>query len=107
MPFEVGHEHGKGPKPRIVHQALTREIIQNPEKLKAALAKVLDAAASGDLPSLDWITCRLEGKAVNAQAVDDDGRPVISGIQLIVVKADQLPNVIKDIPSSEVTHDMP
>lgn len=95
--FEVGHEYSKGPKPKLIHSALTREIVQNPEKLKAALAKVLDAAADGDLPSLDWIVCRLEGKASQAVQTDEDGRPVFAGIQLVVIKQEQIPNVIKDI----------
>ena len=104
--FEVGHEHSKGPKPRLIHQALTREIVQNPAKLKEALSKVLDKAAEGDLPSLDWIVCRLEGKAAQAIQTDDEGRPVVAGIQLVVIKQEQIPNTIKDIPTQDIEHGM-
>ena len=41
---------------------------QERSRLRRAIEVQLDKAASGELPSLDWLTCRLEGKA--KQSVD-------------------------------------
>lgn len=40
-------------------------------RLRQAIESCLTQAAEGSLPHLDWLTCRLEGKAVQAVSVDD------------------------------------
>jgi len=79
-------------KERHIYEGLMREVMQEPIKLKRALAAVLDKAAEGDLAALDWIACRLEGKPTQAVQVDTDGAIEFQAIQLRVVRAE--PKVI-------------
>ena len=57
MAFDVGNTLGSvnagRSKQRHVYDGLMREVMQNPAKLKTALASVLDQAADGDLQALD------------------------------------------------------
>ena len=70
--FEIGHtvNSGREAKPRYVQDAIIRTLRQNPEKLRQAIEAQLNAAAAGDLPALDWLTCRIEGKANQQVNVD-------------------------------------
>lgn len=106
MPFEVGHTINQGrTKPRLVHEALTKEVIQNPAKLQAAVAAILDQAANGDLPALDWIACRLEGKPVPTDPDTGDAVP-IQAIRLIVVEHQPQPQPIPPQPIPiDATHE--
>lgn len=114
MPFEPGNTYGAlTAKVRIV-DAMIRSCLSEDEsdasrrkersRLRKAIEAQLDKAASGELPSLDWIVTRLEGKPVQSVQMDDDSMPVFKGIRMIVV--DQIPNEIKDI-TPEVAHDVP
>jgi hypothetical protein len=72
MPFQPGQSgNANGSRERHVFDALLRTIKQQPAKLKQALEAQLDQAAAGNLASLDWIACRLEGKAVQSVAMEE------------------------------------
>jgi hypothetical protein len=58
-------------KNRIVSNALSRVVTQNPDKIREACEKLLDRAVEGDLPAFREIMDRLEGKPV--QAVEGTG----------------------------------
>ena len=72
MPFERGHQLSVGNRNiRMIDQAMRKIIAQDQleadrkkvmSRLHRAINAQLDAAADGDLPALDWLTCRLEGK---------------------------------------------
>ena len=99
--FAPGNTLSSLRKPRVVFDSLVREVTQNPAKLKAALASILDKAAEGDLAAMDWIACRLEGKPAQAVTVSgDEDRPLINLVKMVVVRADADANVI------EHTHDV-
>lgn len=97
--FQPGNQLGTKVK---VIDGMIRSVLATDDRgrLRTAIEKQLEMASEGNLASLDWLACRLEGKAAAAIPTDDDGRPVLSGIQLVVVRQDTLPNQIKDI-----THD--
>ena len=106
MPFEPGHQLSVGPKKRQVYDSMMREVIQNPAKLKEACAKVLDAAASGDLDALDWIACRLEGKPAPVNPDTGDTVPDVTLIKMVVMQPNPslingLGRVEKEILSQE------
>ena len=73
MPFEIGNQLGRDNRNvRVIDQAIRKIIAQDQweadqnkakSRLHRAIEKQLDNAAEGNLDSLDWITCRLEGKA--------------------------------------------
>ena len=75
MPFEIGNRAFQG-RTRPINDAIIRELKQNPEKLKQAIAAQLDKAAEGNLDSLDWLTTRLEGKAKQAVEIDHTHRSI-------------------------------
>ena len=103
--FAPGNSLGSLRKPRVVFDGLVREVQQNPAKLKAALASILDKAAEGDLAAMDWIACRLEGKPAQAVTVSgDEDRPLINLVKMVVVRADAEANVIEHVPSVSVEH---
>ena len=94
--FAPGNTLSSLRKPRVVFDSLVREVTQNPAKLKAALASILDKAAEGDLAAMDWIACRLEGKPAQAVTVSgDEDRPLINLVKMVVVRADAEANVIE------------
>lgn len=103
--FAPGNSLGSLRKPRVVFDGLVREVQQNPAKLKAALASILDKAADGDLAAMDWIACRLEGKPAQAVTVSgDEDRPLINLVKMVVVRADADANVIEHAPSVSIEH---
>lgn len=59
--FEPGNTLGA--KSRQV-EAMIRSVLQTDDRgrLRRAIEKTLDKAADGDLPSLDWLTNRIDGK---------------------------------------------
>lgn len=92
---------------KYVTKVLERSLIQDDGKrLRAGIEALMDAFGRGEQWAINLVWDRLEGKPAPQVATDDEGKPVFSGIQMIVVRADQLPaqnvNQIKDI-----THDMP
>ena len=90
MVFQVGNVICVGRKrPKFLYDALLRECVQSPEKLKAACEAVLDKAASGDLAAFEFLITRLEGKPVQAVNIEDDeGQNLFTGIRMIVMKQD-------------------
>jgi hypothetical protein len=111
MPFEPGHKLSRNVRlvDGMIRRVLAQDIAEAEKdgsrpRLRRAIEAQLDKAASGELPSLDWIVTRLEGKPVQSVQMDDDSMPVFKGIRMIVV--DQIPNEIKDI-TPEVAHDVP
>lgn len=107
MPFEIGHTLSQGAKPKHIFEALMREVKQNPAKLKKACEAVLDQAANGDLPSLDWIACRLEGKAMASMTVTDDTKPSITLIRMIVVQPTDNLNTINELQPAIENNSLP
>ena len=103
MGFAIGNQLTLGMKrPKHVFDALLRVVAQNPEKLQAACAAVLDKAAEGDLAALDFLVTRLEGKPIQAVHVEDDeGRNVFTGIRMVVMRE---PNPLITIENT--THDV-
>ena len=111
MAFEPGHQLSKGPKQKHIYDAMMREVIQNPAKLKKACAMVLDQAANGDLDSLDWIACRLEGKANQQVNVDstlaisiETDRPKLTADQWLAQHGviDVIPSVINTLAQESI-----
>ena len=96
MPFAPGQSGNlNGAKEKQVFDATLRLIKQNPEKLKKALESVLDQAAGGSLPHLDWLSTKLEGRPAQSVTVSgDDERPLVSLIRVLVVNANDEPRTI-------------
>jgi len=118
MAFEVGNTLGAltagKAKPRHIYDAMMREVIQNPAKLKEACASVLDAAASGDLNALDWIATRLEGRPAQVSPDSGDVIPDVTLIKMIVMQPNsnqfnELATIeaVKEIPSQETVDSLP
>jgi len=110
MPFEPGHQLSPkaGTRPKHIYDTILRTVAQNPAKLKAAIQAQIDAAADGDLDALDWIACRLEGKATQAITSDstlaitiDVDRPKLTPGQWLAHHGviDVIPSVINDLPA--------
>lgn len=109
MAFEVGNQLHELRKPRFVYDELVRTVKQNPAKLKAAVESILDQASNGNIPALDWIACRLEGKPAQAVTVSgDDDKPLITLIRMVVVSPDseqQLTQTIEHEPVAQIKED--
>jgi hypothetical protein len=69
MPFQIGNQLAAKGKPI---DAMIRSVLalDDRARLRKAIEAQLDKAAEGNLDSLDWLTCRLEGKAHQTQSVD-------------------------------------
>ena len=94
MAFEVGHTINNGrAKTRHVYDGLIREVVQNPAKLKKALESILDQAANGDLSALDWIACRLEGKASQSTELSVTGSLVETLASIRMATLPPLPDI--------------
>jgi len=67
---------------RLVTDTIHRALTQDPDKLRAAVDKLLDNAADGDLNAFKELTDRIQGKP--AQAIvggDENDNPVkLSGV---------------------------
>ena len=80
MPFQPGHQLSVGNRNvRVIDQTIRKIIARDQfeadarkckSRLERAIDAQLDKAAEGSLDSLDWLTCRLEGKAHQTQSVD-------------------------------------
>jgi len=69
MPFQIGNQLAAKGKPI---DAMIRSVLalDDRARLRKAIEAQLNKAAEGNLDSLDWLTCRLEGKAHQTQSVD-------------------------------------
>ena len=83
MPFEPGNQLGA--KVRVIDKMIRSCLIWDEDesakrkersRLRRAIEMQLDKAAEGNLESLDWLTCRLEGKAVQSQVIDSTHKEV-------------------------------
>ena len=77
----------KGGKPdKLIRDALMGAIRQSPEKLKKAAEKVLDEAAEGSISHMQFMADRIDGKAIQTIAGDDENPlTVIQRIERIVL----------------------
>ena len=67
---------------RLFGDALRRAIVQDEAKrLRASVEKLLDKAADGDLPSIQALADRLDGKPVQS-LTGADGEPLITAVIL-------------------------
>jgi hypothetical protein len=116
MPFEPGNQYAKDNRNiRVIDQAIRKIIAQDQweadqkkakSRLHRAIEKQLDNAADGNLDSLDWITCRLEGKANAIVQTDstlaitvDINRPKLTPAQWLQTHG--IVNEIKDLECVE------
>ena len=86
MPFQPGHQLSVGNRNiRVIDQAIRKIIARDQfeaderkckSRLHRAIEAQLDKAAEGNLDSLDWLTCRLEGKASQSLSVDHTHRDI-------------------------------
>ena len=60
MKFQKGNQFAA--RPRIWGDAIRRVVTQNPDKVRAACEKLLDAAAAGDIDAVKELGNRLDGK---------------------------------------------
>lgn len=67
----VGNTNGKKEN-RLITDALRRAVVQNPDKLKKACEGILDQAADGNLPAMQFIADRLDGKPGQSVIVGGD-----------------------------------
>lgn len=75
-----GNPNPKGGKPdKLIRDALMGAIRQSPEKLKRAAESVLDRASEGDQTAMQFLADRIDGKAVQPIANDDEG-----GFEIVV-----------------------
>ena len=84
-------------------EALNRAIIQDEGKrLRAAAEKLLDNAAAGDLASQKELADRVDGKVMQALALQDpDGAPLFSSIERVIV--DQVQKMPTPLPGNDST----
>jgi hypothetical protein len=81
----------KGGKPdKLIRDALIRAAANNPDSLKRVAEKVLQKAEEGDMQAVSFLADRIDGKAVQPIAGDDDHPPLFSGITVNLVRADKL-----------------
>lgn len=76
-----------GGKPdKIIRDALKAALRQEPDKLKRIVAKWLDKAEEGDMQAIKEMTDRIDGKAVQPIAGDEENPlTVISRIERVIV----------------------
>lgn len=67
---QEGNQNSTAEK-RLVTNALRRAAVQNPEKLKKACEKLVDAAAEGDKVAFSMLADRLDGRP--SQVVEGTG----------------------------------
>ena len=61
MPFQIGNDLGKNSR-KV--EAMIKSVLAQDDRgrLRQAIERTLDKAADGDLPCLDWLTNRIDGK---------------------------------------------
>ena len=96
--FQTGNQLGT--KVRVIDGMIRSVLAQDDRgKLRKAIEAQLQKASEGNLDALDWIACRLEGKAHQAVSVDTDGKPQFQVIRMVVVSP---ADVVADVPSLPV-----
>ena len=68
---------------RLVRETLKRLAVQNPDKLRAACEKLLDAASGGDLSAFKEFRDTLDGRPTQAiVGGDEDDNPIQHSVTL-------------------------
>lgn len=62
MAAPIGNDNATGP--RVISSAVKRFFIQNPDKLRAIIAKMAKKAEDGDIQAFNSLADRAEGKAI-------------------------------------------
>ena len=77
MPWEPGQSGNPQGSSRIavIERALRAAVMRDDcKRLRSGIEKLMERVEAGDHAALDWVTCRLEGKA--RQSVEFGGNPV-------------------------------
>ena len=84
MPFEPGQSGNPGGTRNVavIERTLRVAVMRDDcKRLRSGIEKLMERVAAGDHAALDWVTCRLEGKA--KQSVDIGGPvPIYDARQL-------------------------
>ena len=91
MGFQQGNKLAAGSrKHQLVSDAITRAIKQDDGKrIRQGVEKLLDLAATGDLPALTYIRDTIQGRPSQQLTLDGDDVPVITAIRMVIVSANQ------------------
>ena len=81
----IGNKNATKNKPFL--DAMRRALAQNPQKIGRIIDKVLDQAEAGEAWAVKEVADRLDGKAVQANTLEDaDGNNLVTSLEVRFVK---------------------
>ena len=81
----IGNKNATKNKPFL--DAMRRALAQNPQKIGRIVDKVLDQAEAGEAWAVKEVADRLDGKAVQANTLEDaDGNNLVTSLEVRFVK---------------------
>lgn len=104
MAFLPGNQLAAGSrKHALITEAIKRAIKQdNGKRIRAGIEKLLDLAATGDLPALTYLRDTIQGRpSQQVTLADEDGTPTFTQIRMVIVKPDSAMKIIESVPANE------
>jgi len=81
----IGNKNATKNKPFL--DAMRRALAQNPQKIGRIVDKILDQAEAGEAWAVKEVADRLDGKAVQANTLEDaDGNNLVTSLEVRFVK---------------------
>ena len=82
---QIGNKNGTKNKPFL--DAMKRALAQNPQKIGRIVDKVLEQAENGEAWAVKEVADRLDGKAVQANTLEDaEGNYIVTSLEVRFVK---------------------
>jgi len=91
MGFQQGNKLAAGSrKHQFISDVIKRAIKQDDgARVRQGIEKLLDLAATGDLPALTYIRDTIQGRPSQQLTFDAEDVPVITSIRMVIVAANQ------------------